>query len=149
MHWSISIKRGLAKQLAELVRQKGYEDRSAAVCAMLHQQLKSSREEQQEGPYCAASVSYIFNHHTLNLTRRLMDLKRLHHYLVVAAMHVHLDDEECMETIVLRGATGEVSTFANLLIALRDVRHGRVNIVLAEMSLHRSVNSHIPIQPRP
>ena len=149
MYWSISINDELAQQFAELVRQMGYENRSAAVCAMLHHQLKSMRTEQQETLYCAASVSYIFNHHTLNLTRRLMDLKRLHHYLVVAAMHVHLDDEECMETIVLRGATGEVSTFANSLIALRDVRHGRVNIVLAEMSLHRSVNSHIPIQPRP
>ena len=134
MHWSISIKRGLAKQLAELVRQKGYEDRSAAVCAMLHQQLKSSREEQQEGPYCAASVSYIFNHHTLNLTRRLMDLKRLHHHFVVAAMHVHLDDEECMETVILRGATGEVTTCANTLLALRNIRHGKVNMVPVDMT---------------
>ena len=143
MHWSISIKRGLAKQLAELVRQKGYEDRSAAVCAMLHQQLKSSREEQHEGPYCAASVSYIFNHHTLNLTRRLMDLKRLHHHLVVAAMHVHLDDEECMEAVILRGATGEVTTCANTLLALRNIRHGKVNMVPVEMTLAHRLHTAI------
>jgi CopG family nickel-responsive transcriptional regulator len=106
----------LLKTYDELIRQKGYQNRSEAVRDMLRTELESARLERHEAPNCVASLSYVYNHHARDLTERLTNLQHEHHHLVLSAMHVHLDHDNCMETVILRGPTGEVSAFANSLI---------------------------------
>ena len=142
--FTISLNEDLAKQFDELISQKGYQNRSEAVRDMLRTELESARLEKQEAPYCVASLSYVYSHHARDLTERLTDLQHQHHHLVLSSMHVHLDHDNCLETVILRGATGEVTKFANELIAVREVRHGKVNIVPVEMDDHGHDHSHGP-----
>jgi CopG family nickel-responsive transcriptional regulator len=58
---------------------------------------------------------------------------------------VHLDHENCLETVMLRGRTEVVRRFADALIAERGVRHGQVNLVPVEAEAghgHGHVHSH-------
>jgi CopG family nickel-responsive transcriptional regulator len=87
-----------------------------------------------------AALSYVYNHHARDLAERLTGLQHEHHHLVLSTMHVHLDHENCLETLMLRGATGEVSAFANVLMAEPQVRHGRLNLVPVDMD--ESGHSH-------
>ncbi len=148
--FTISLNEDLAEQFDALISQKGYQNRSEAVRDMLRHELESARLEQEESPYCVASLSYVYNHHARDLTERLINLQHQHHHLVLSSMHVHLDHDNCMETVILRGATGEVSKFANELMAVRDVRHGRVNVVPVEMDdhAHRPHQYHVHTRPR-
>ena len=148
--FTISLNEDLAEQFDALISQKGYQNRSEAVRDMLRHELESARLEQDESPYCVASLSYVYNHHARDLTERLINLQHQHHHLVLSSMHVHLDHDNCMETVILRGATGEVSKFANELMAVRDVRHGRVNVVPVEMDdhAHRPHQYHVHTRPR-
>ena len=52
-----------------------------------------------------------------------------HHDLSLATLHVHLDDDSCMEVTALMGPTGEVRHFADHIIAERGVRYGRVVMI--------------------
>ena len=142
--FTISLNEDLAKQFDELIARKGYQYRSEAVRDMVRHELESSRLEKQEAPYCVASLSYVYSHHARDLTERLTDLQHQHHHLVLSSMHVHLDHDNCLETVILRGATGEVSKFANELIAVREVRHGKVNVVPVEMDDHGHDHGHGP-----
>jgi len=142
--FTISLNEDLAKQFDELIARKGYQNRSEAVRDMVRHELESSRLEKQEAPYCVASLSYVYSHHARDLTERLTDLQHQHHHLVLSSMHVHLDHDNCLETVILRGATGEVSKFANELIAVREVRHGKVNVVPVEMDDHGHDHGHGP-----
>jgi len=139
--FTISLNEDLAKQFDELIHKKGYQNRSEAVRDMLRNELESARLQSDESPYCVASLSYVYNHHARDLTERLTNLQHEHHQLVLSAMHVHLDHDNCLETVILRGATAEVSKLANQLRAEREVRHGRLNVVPVEMDEHR--HSHI------
>jgi CopG family nickel-responsive transcriptional regulator len=131
--FTISLSESLAKEFDELIRKKGYQNRSEAVRDMLRELLKSDRLERQEAPYCVAALSYVYNHHARDLAERLTNLQHQHHHLVLSTMHVHLDHDNCLETLMLRGETGEVSAFANSLMAEPQVRHGRLNLVPVEM----------------
>ena len=51
------------------------------------------------------------------------------HDLSLATLHVHLDDDSCMEVTALKGASGEVRHFADHIIAERGVRYGRVVMI--------------------
>jgi CopG family nickel-responsive transcriptional regulator len=47
-------------------------------------------------------------------------------------MHAHLDHDQRIETVLLKGAVREVRHFAQKIIAERGVRHGQLNLVSVE-----------------
>lgn len=67
------------KTINELIRKKGYQNRSEAVRDMLRNELESARLEREESPYCVASLTYVYNHHARDLTERLTKLQHEHH----------------------------------------------------------------------
>jgi CopG family nickel-responsive transcriptional regulator len=141
--FTISLSETLAQQFDDLIHRKGYENRSEAVRDLVRTELENFRLEKQEAPYCVAALSYVYNHHARDLAERLTTLQHEHHHIVMSTMHVHLDHENCMETLILRGATQQVSAFANQLIAEPEVRHGRLNLVPVDMNQYHEVkHSH-------
>ena len=126
--FTISLSESLAKEFDDLIRKKGYQNRSEAVRDMLRDLLKSDRLERQEAPYCVAALSYVYNHHARDLAERLTNLQHEHHELVLSSMHVHLDHDNCLEVLVVRGKSAVVRRVADVLISTKGVKHGRLTI---------------------
>ena len=63
------------------------------------------------------------------LPRQSRQIVIFDHDLSLATLHVHLDDDSCMEVTALKGASGEVRHFADHIIAERGVRYGRVVMI--------------------
>ena len=58
-------------------------------------------------------------------------------------MHVRVDHDNCMETLLLKGSTIDITEFANTLMAESEIRHGHLNRVPVEMdSGHVHSNRH-------
>jgi len=51
---------------------------------------------------------------------------------VISSMHIHLDDHDCLELIVLRGRVGQINKLAEKIISLKGVKLGRINLVAAQ-----------------
>lgn len=130
--FTISLDEVLAESFDHLIRERGYANRSEAVRDMIRRELESRRVEKAEAPHCVASLSYVYNHHERRLAERLTDLQHHAHDIVVSSMHVHLDHDNCLETLFLRGHTEEVRAFAEKLSAERGVRHGTLNLIPVE-----------------
>lgn len=137
---TISLDTELAREFDALMAERGYNNRSEAVRDILRSQLEAWRQTRQEVArqegHCVANLSYVYNHHERELAERLTGLQHDHHDLTVATLHAHLDHENCIESTILRGPTGEVRRFAEALMAERGVRHGKLNLVSAELDDH-------------
>lgn len=131
--FTISLDTPLAEAFDRLIRTKGYLNRSEAVRDLLRQQLGEHQLQHDAAPYCIAALSYIYNHHERELAERLTALQHRQHDLTLSTMHAHLDHDNCMETVFLRGPTPAVREFANALLAERGVRHGMLNLVPADL----------------
>jgi CopG family nickel-responsive transcriptional regulator len=131
--FTISLDESLAQAFDDLIRRRGYANRSEAVRDMLRRELEHDRLARDEAPNCVAALSYIYDHHERQLAERLTDMQHHAHDLVVSAMHVHLDHDHCLETLILRGATAETRAFADQLGAERGVRHAQLNLVPADV----------------
>lgn len=140
--FTISLSEALAHEFDALIRKKGYQNRSEAVRDILRDLLSSERLERDEAPYCVAALSYVYNHHARDLAERLTSLQHEHHHLVLSSMHIHLDHDDCLETLMLRGATREVTAFSNVLMAEPQVRHGRLNLVPVDLHDHHEQKGH-------
>ena len=79
-----------------------------------------------------AALVYVYDHAARDLSRRLVENYHGHHDLSMATLHVHLDDDNCMEVTALRGTGAEVQHFADHVIAERGVRYGRLVMIPTE-----------------
>src|SRR3974390_2974200 len=141
--FTISLDDELARDFDAFIASRGYENRSEAVRDLIRARLET---EGQAGPggYCVASLSYVYNHHARELTEWLAGHQHAHHDLTVASLHVHLDHENCLESVILQGPAGAVRDLAGRLTAEPGVRHGALNVVSVEQA-ERHV--HAPYAP--
>jgi CopG family nickel-responsive transcriptional regulator len=131
--FTISLDATLAQDFDRLIRDRGYTNRSEAVRDMLRRAIEQHRQAQEASGDCVASLSYVYGHHERELAERLTALQHEHHDLCVATTHVHLDHDDCLETLLLRGPAAAVRRFADALIAQRGVRHGQLNLVSVDV----------------
>ena len=131
--FTISLDESLATAFDALIKERGYVTRSEAVRDVLRTHLQHSREQlDDEGP-CVATLSYVYNHHERELSERLASIQHAHHDMTLATMHAHLDHDQCIETVILKGPASHVREFAEEIMAERDVRHGQLNLISVEL----------------
>jgi CopG family nickel-responsive transcriptional regulator len=131
--FTISLDEKLADDFDSLIKERGYASRSEAVRDILRTHLQKSAENRSAKGACVANLSYVYNHHERELAERLTSIQHAHHELTVSTMHAHLDHDQCMETVMLKGPVKRVREFAELIIAERGVRHGVLNLVIVEL----------------
>lgn len=151
--FTISLDEDLARDFDRLIAARGYSNRSEAVRDILRGQLERYRQETEQAPHCVANLSYVYNHHERELAERLTRLQHDHHDLCIATMHAHLDHENCIESVLLRGPTAELRRFADAIAAERGVRHGSLNLVTVDLQSgakyrHPSGRGHTHSRPR-
>ena len=140
--FTISLDEELAAEFDGLIALRGYVNRSEAVRDLIRERLGSALLDAQKARWCVATVTYVFDHHDHTVTARLLDLQHEHHDLVVSSLHTHLDHDNCMETVILRGATPAVQDCAGQLIALRGVRHGQMHLLPLSQEGRHHRHSH-------
>jgi CopG family nickel-responsive transcriptional regulator len=67
--------------------------------------------------------------------------------LVVSTSHAHLDHESCLEVLIVHGKSAQVAQFADLLIGLKGVQHGRLVMSVPEHAIehpHEHEHKHSP-----
>lgn len=128
---TVTLDEDLLKDLDRMIAVRGYQNRSEAIRDLARAGLQQAKAETSKGD-CIAALVYVYDHHTRDLAKRLTDNFHHHHDISLATLHVHLDEETCMEVTALKGATGEVQHFADHIIAERGVRYGRVVVIPTE-----------------
>ncbi len=152
--FTVSLDEELLSGFDEYCRRRGYQNRSEAVRDILRDRLEADRLEaasmaHEGAAQCVACLSYIYNHHERELSRRLTETQHRHHDLTLSTMHVHLDHENCLEVAILRGPTDAVRKCADSMTAETGVRHGKLNVVPVEIDLSAGHYHHDEPQGRP
>ena len=123
---TITIDDDLGSELDRFMKTRGYDNRSEAIRDLARSGLQQAAIE-NGGPHpCVAALVYVYDHGARELPKRLTRDFHEHRDLAQATLHVHLDQESCMEVTVLKGRGSDVQRFADHVIAERGVRHGHV-----------------------
>lgn len=130
---TISVDDELADTFDRLVSEKGYGSRSEAFRDLVRGALGSAQLDAGTAKYCVGALSYVYNHHERQLASRLTGMQHDHHDLTVSTMHAHLDHENCLETVILKGPARSVMEFAESVMAQSGVRHGQFRPIPIQM----------------
>ncbi len=124
---SISLPPQLAEQLDSMVKEKGYDNRSLAVADMVRAQLVEHRQNAGQGEI-AGTITLVYDHHKQHVQATLTDIQHDHHAAIISTLHVHLDHDNCLEVLVVRGKASLVKRIADELIAAKGVKHGKLTV---------------------
>lgn len=138
---TISVDEALANQFDHFVAEKGYLNRSEAFRDLVRKELGHKEVDSGSAQWCVATISYIYNHHERQLANRITQLQHHHHDIAVAAQHIHLDHDNCLETLILKGETQHVRECADIILSQTGVRHGSIHIV--PMTRVESTHTHM------
>jgi CopG family nickel-responsive transcriptional regulator len=127
VRFGVSLNLELLDKFDGLIRKLGYENRSEAVRDLIRGKLV---EEEWEATNVRtfASVFLVYDHHTMSVATRLMDLQHESYAHVIGSFHVHLDEHNCLEIIVVRGKGKELRELGEKMISLRGVKYGTLNM---------------------
>jgi CopG family nickel-responsive transcriptional regulator len=126
IRFGVSIPVTLIKKFDRLIQHKNYSNRSEAIRDLIRKELVE--EEIEENGEAVGVLHILYNHHRRELSEKLTDIQHKHHSLVLSSMHIHLDHDNCIEVILLRGKSQNVKKLADLLIAAKGVKHGKLNL---------------------
>lgn len=121
----ISLDRKILKQFDRLMRDKGYSNRSEAVRDLIREKLVEREWAAPRGE-TVATVLLVYEHATMDLSQKLTRLEHEEYHWIVASMHVHMDHDNCLEILVLRGPGRRIQKLGERLISTRGVKVGRL-----------------------
>jgi CopG family nickel-responsive transcriptional regulator len=117
----------LVSQLDAMVQAKGYANRSQAVAEMVRAHLVEHYGQMGEHEI-AGTVTLVYDHHRPNIQALLTEMQHDHEDTIIATLHVHLDHDNCMEVLAVRGRADAVRRIADQLISAKGVKHGKLTV---------------------
>ncbi len=128
VRFSVAMPEGLLMQFDEFVARRGVaKNRSEVVRDLVRDALVRNRSE-AVGTEVVGTLTIVFNHHASDVQETLHNIQHSHLGLIVSSMHVHLDEDSCLEVIVLRGETTDVRSVADRIIGTKGVKHSGLTI---------------------
>lgn len=125
---AIAIDQALLTKFDRWMARHGYTNRSEALRDLIRAALV---DQQWQDPKArvVACLSIIYEHHRRELSGQLTDLQHEDHHVILCSQHVHLDQENCLEVIIMQGAAGQLRRIADAIISMRGVKAGRISLL--------------------
>jgi CopG family nickel-responsive transcriptional regulator len=119
--FGVSIEERLLDAFDQQRKRKGYGNRSEVIRDLIRSSL--AQEAWEENGDGAGAIVLVYDHHRKELSNRLVDIQHDALGIVVSNLHVHLDHQNCLEVIVVRGPANEITHLADALRNLKSVSH--------------------------
>lgn len=121
--FGVSMEGDLLAKFDRIIARKGYRSRSEAIRDLVRKQLVEQEWEDPKSEV-VGTVTLVYPHHEHRLADGLAALQHRYHEAVVSSTHVHLDEGNCLEVVILRGKSKRVRKIADALVSTKGVRHG-------------------------
>lgn len=126
VRFGVAMDEDLLDRFDTLVSRRGTAaNRSEAIRDLVRDALVEA-EWEISSEEIVGTVTMVFDHHANDLSERLDAIQHAHHDKVISTLHVHLDAHNCLEVLVVRGASGDVRSIADSLLGTKGVKHGKL-----------------------
>ena len=127
--FGVSLEGGLLRRFDAFISREGYTNRSKAIADLIRKEFVA--DEFARGGAVAGAVTLVYDHHKREVVNKLLDLQHDHGDIIISAQHVHLDHDNCLEIIAVKGSGAGVKALADSLKAVSGVKHATLSVTTA------------------
>ena len=124
--FGVSLDKSLLDKFDRYIRERNYSNRSEAFRDLIRQEL--IKKEWNEGDDVAGAITLIYDHHRRDLLNKINDLQHDFQKVIISTQHIHLDHDNCLEIVAVRGKPTDVIRLADMLKSIKGVKHGTLNM---------------------
>ena len=124
VRFGVSLPKSLIEKFDKLINRKNYPNRSEAIRDLIRQSLID--EEVKSNQEVVGILHLLYDHHKRELSDKLTHIQHDHHDLIISS--THLNHDNCIEVILLRGKGKEINNVADKLISTIGVINGKLYI---------------------
>ena len=136
----VSLEEDLLAEFDRLIDRRGYQTRSGAFRDLIREALLTEIVESNEP--VVGTLTIVYDHHVPNLAQKLTEVQHNAGAMILAATHIHLDHQYCLEVIIMKGRGRDLRTVADGMLVLRGVELGKLVLTNSGASLKRSNHTH-------
>jgi len=124
--FGVSLEKDLLDKFDRLIKKENYANRSEAFRDLIREKLVKA--EWKSGEHVAGTITLVYDHHKRDLLNVLTDIQHEYHDFIISGQHIHLDHNNCLEIIVVKGNPKEITTLANKLKSAKGVMFGQLSL---------------------
>ncbi|NQX70678.1 nickel-responsive transcriptional regulator NikR [Paenibacillus alba] len=145
VRFGISMPQSLIEQYDRLIAEQGYDNRSEAIRDLTRKALLTSSGMQPEETV-AGTIVMVYDHHISDLPITLMDLQHEYHHAIISTMHIHLNHQQCLEILVVRGKVQRLRELQQRIQVLKGVGYAELSVT--HVDEHAPAHGHHHSHPQ-
>lgn len=126
IRFGVSIDKELLMKFDRLIKNRKYTNRSEAFRDLIRQEL--IQEQWQGNHEVAGAITLIYSHHKRELVNKLMDIQHDFGQVIISSQHIHLDHNNCLELIAVKGSPREARRLSDSLRSVKGVKHATLSM---------------------
>lgn len=126
VRFGVSLEQNLLEKFDRLTKERSYTNRSEAFRDLIRQELVG--KQWTSGGEIAGAITLIYDHHKRELVNKLMDIQHAFGDMIISSQHVHLDHNNCLEIIAVKGSPKEAQKLSDSLKSVKGVKHGTLSM---------------------
>ncbi|MDO8806372.1 MAG: nickel-responsive transcriptional regulator NikR [Elusimicrobiota bacterium] len=129
VRFGVSLEGELLRKFDAFIAAEGYSNRSKAIADLIRRDFVN--DAFARGGAVAGAVTIVYDHHKREVVNKLLDIQHDHGTIIISAQHVHLDHDNCLEIIAVKGPGAKVKALADSLKSVRGVKHATLSVTTA------------------
>ncbi|MDD2754968.1 MAG: nickel-responsive transcriptional regulator NikR [Methanothrix sp.] len=123
MRIGISLPENLLNKFDEIILHRGYSSRSEGVRDAIRSYIVNFEWMSDVQGERVGVITIVYAHSQRGLEDNLTEIQHEFGGLIQSSLHVHLDHDNCLEVVVLRGEGQDVRKAAERMMSLKGVKH--------------------------
>lgn len=119
--FGVSLEKDLLNKFDAFSRKRSYTNRSKAIADLIRKELVM--EEWHSGKEIAGAITCIYDHHKRELVNKIINIQHDYGDIIISSQHVHLDHNNCLEIIAVKGNPRKAQELTDKLGAVKGVKH--------------------------
>ncbi len=125
VRFSVSLAGDLLEELDRKMLGRGYASRSELVRDLIRERMVEEKwQDARREVVGVLTISY--DHHQKDLTEKIVEIQHRRYVNILCATHVHLDHDNCLEVIIIRGRPPEIEKLGIEIGGIRGVRFAKL-----------------------
>lgn len=127
IRFGVSLNSKLLDGFDKIINSRGYSNRSEAIRDLIRDKIVEN-EWKGGNDETVGTINIVYDHHTRVLQKVLTELQHNYHKHIISTTHVHMDHDNCLEIIVVRGKPLKIKEIADRIISTKGVKFGKMTV---------------------
>lgn len=120
IRFTVSLEKDLLTEFDKKIQVDGYATRSEAIRDLIREGI--IKEEWESGSEVIGSITMVYNHHERDVSTDILHLQHDYNDVILSTQHIHVDHDNCLEVIIVRGVVEKITELFHLLKASTGVK---------------------------